>query len=412
MAASSFTPTARTVATTVTGLRDPLSTLSNRIKPDVRDEILLWEPNAAPLTLLTKAFRERRQVENPTFDWIEKDQKPREVEIEGAQTNSDTSIEVVAGQGVRVAKFDVLLNRRTREAFIVTAVSTDTLTVVRGLGAGASDAPSTGVAMNDADLCEIIGNAYEDGDTKGVLKSIKEARNYNFCQIIRQPFGWTRRQKNIGLFGGNDPMTERRWQGIEHKKAIELTAFFGKRNKGLDGTDGANGRAQDTAGGLEEFISSNVYDCGGSEPSKRQFVEFMEEVMKYGEGGYMSGRDAHKWGFFSRRLCTVIEGWAEATGSQVNYTPRDKVLGLRVGTFQSTHGELSIVPMNIFAGLHSKFGFIVDPNHVRFVHMKGGDTQLKTEIEDPSLDGSEEEYLTDCSWEVSIEGAHGLIKNF
>ena len=41
--------------------------LSDRLKIDMRDEILLLEPSAGPLTVLLKQLTNKEQVYNPTF---------------------------------------------------------------------------------------------------------------------------------------------------------------------------------------------------------------------------------------------------------------------------------------------------------------------------------------------------------
>lgn len=384
--------------TIVSGERDPLSTLSSRIKPDVRDEILLWEPEAAPLTLLTGAFKNRREVGNSEFDWIEKDAYPREVTVVGAVTNVATTLTLSAGQGSYIGRFFVLLNRRTREIIHVTSVSTDTPTIVRGIG-------GVGIAMNDGDVLEYIGTAYEDGGGKGDLKSIKEVREWNVCQIFRTPYGFTGRQSNTNMFGGRDPMTERKVQGIEHKKSMELSFFFGKRSK----RSGPNSKGQNVSGGAEFFIRSNVWDLNGIEPTERAFVEWLEFAMKYGTGGQIgtgSGKPM-KWFFASRRWITHIEFWAR---NRIQYKPIDERVGMKVGFLDTTHGTVVLVPMNIFNGEHASYGFLLDMNHVRYVYHQGRDTHINKDIEDKGVDGDEEEYLTDCSLEFSVEAAHGIAK--
>jgi len=394
--APSFVPIDRALPTTVAGQRNFINTLTQRVIADVRDEIIFWEPEAAPLQVLTRGIKETHTVSQYSFDWIEKDPYPREVTVSGSQTSGDVSIELAAGHGGRVGKYWVYKNRRTRENVWVSAITTDTLTVTRGIGGGAA-------AMLDGDILEFIGAAYESGASKGDLRSTKENREYNLCQIIRTAYGWDGRQMNTGLYGGKDTATERRSQAIEHKKSIELAMFFG----GKHDTTGPNGNKLTFMDGVERFIRSNVWDLNGGEPTDRQFVEFMETAMRWGKSGVVNGGGT-KWLFASPRWMTIIEGFAR---DKIQYRPSDQTVGLSVGTYQTVHGTLKIVREPIFNGEHGSYAFLLDMKHIKYVSHEGRDTQLIKNIQANDVDGSEEEYKTDCSIEVQVEGAHALLKN-
>lgn len=395
MASPAFVPAARTSPTMVTDQRDYLQTTTQRIKADVKNKIVMWEPEAAPLTVFTKRLGMTREVSQYSFDTLEKEPLPRLVTISGAHTSTITTVTLATNHGGRVAKYYVVRNTRTGEVFWVSAVSTDSLTVTRAIG-GFSD------AMNDGDVCEIMGSAYEDGASKGTFKSVKETRGYNLTQIVRTGIGFTGRQSVTGLYGGKDPMTERKAQAIEHRKSIEYLMFFGQRHD----TTGPNGKKLSFMGGLNYFLQSNVWNCGGNEPTERQFNEMLEYTMRWGDGGNVFG-SGNKVLFASPRWQTIIESWGR---DKVRYTQGENTLGLKVGTYESVHGQLKIIRQPIFTGKNAQFAFLVDPNHLWYVYHTERDTKLIENIQANDVDGAEEEYLSDVSIEVDLEAAHARLE--
>ncbi len=169
-----FSPNPRSEPTLVANYRGPEDHVSTRVKIDMSDKILWYAPEATPFLTLTGKIKGKRKAFNYKFEWLEKDQKPRKLVVNGAQTDIDTTIEV--DDGDKVSARDVLLNTRTREVMLVTSISTNDLTVTRGIGG--SNAP-----MNDGDFLLIIGSSYADGAASGTPSSITEFSKYNYTQI-------------------------------------------------------------------------------------------------------------------------------------------------------------------------------------------------------------------------------------
>jgi hypothetical protein len=391
-----FTPAARANPTIIVGQRDPGTTVQQRIIADVKDELIFVQPSAAPLTHMTKRFR-KRQVTQFSYDWLEKDVYPRLSDVVGAVLSSDTTINVGAGQGTSIPLNAILVNRRTREHVLVTAVVTDALTVVRGIG-GIQE------VMIDGDKLDFSRAVFEDGSSKGSLKSTKEDRRFNYTEIIRTAYGFTGRQQNTDMYGGKDPATERKAQAIEHSISIEQMLLFGRRHT----RTGAGGKLQTMSGGLEYFITSNVWDLAGNEPNIDQIIEVLEEGMKHGRGGYLSGGTRTKWLFCAPRWSTKFQKMGH---DKIMYRPADDALGIKIGSIMTTHGTLQIVEDPLLTGPeHGGYAFLIDLNHVFYVYHQGRDTKLLDNRQANDVDGMEEEYLTDCGAQVELEFAHMLWK--
>jgi len=392
-----FEPLARTEPTIVSSYRGVEDQISNRVVVDMADKLLLFQPDAQPLLTLTGQIKGKRKAYNLKFEWLEKDFKPRKLTVSGAQTDVATTVNLVAGDGNKVAVNDLLRNLRTGDLMLVTAVATDALTVTRAIG-------GAGVAINDGDILVIIGNSYPDNSTLGTMKSITEYPNFNYTQIFRTPFGFSGRDIVTELFGGDDVMTETKWQAIEHKKSIEYSFFFGKRHL-IAAAGGVKQRTM--TGGLEWGIASNVWNVGGVTLNGRVFNEFLEEGLRWGKGGRLQGGAAKKYLLCSSRWLTEINSWAEA---KLEYRILDASIGFAAMEYKSPHGLVRLVPAPLLDEFAPDYAFLVDVNHLDYVYLRQRDTKLLRGRQENDRDGEAYEYFSDCGLQVQFEQAHALLK--
>jgi hypothetical protein len=392
-----FEALARTEPTPVTGYRAPEDGISNRVVIDMADKILLFMPEAQPFLTLTGKIKGKRKAFNKKFEWLEKDFKPRKLTVSGAQTDVDTSIELVTNDGAKAAANDFVRNTRTGEIFLVSSIATDTLTVVRAIGAA-------GVAMNDGDVLVILGSSYPDNSLIGTFKSITEYPNFGYTQIFRTPFGFTGRDLVTELYGGSDKMNETKWQAVEHKRSIEYAAFFGKRHL-IAAAGGVKDRS--FTGGLEYAIQSNVWNVSGVALNSRVFNEFLEEGLRWGKGGRIQGGAATKYLLCSSRWLTEINGWAEA---KLEYRVLDSTIGFAAMEYKSPHGRVMLLPAPLLDEFHPDYAFLVDVNHVDYVYLRQRDTKLLDNRQENDRDGEAYEYFSDCGFQVEFEQSHALLK--
>jgi hypothetical protein len=389
-----FNPAARTAPTLVTGTRGPENQNTARVVVDMEDEILLYQPEATPLLTLTGRMRKKREAVNPRFDWLEKDEFPRSLEVTAAADSDDTAISVVAGQEARVFTGAVVINLRTGENILVNATPTSGSlgTVVRGIGGGAAD-----IVVGDQLLYAF--SAYEDGAGIGALKSIQEFNEYNYTQIIRTPFGFTGRDLQTELYGGRDEMTETKWQAIEHKKSIEYAMGFGKR-------DTRTGTHQQTfTKGVDNFIVTNRWNVEGVALTERAFVDFLEVGMKWGRGGNQNGSGT-KYLLASSRWLTEINSWV---GDRLRYKPLDEKIGFSAMEYASPHGNVELLRWPLLDYFHPDRAFLLDFNHIRYVYLRGRDTKLFVDRQANDVDGKTNEYLSDCGVQTNFEHAHAAL---
>jgi hypothetical protein len=359
----------------------------------MEDQILLYQPEATPLLTLTGKMRRKRQAINPRFDWLEKDEYPRGLDVTAAQDSDDTSISVVAGQEARVYVGAVVTNLRTGENILIGGTSAGTLSsLTRGVGGGASD-----IQIGDKLLYAF--NAYEDGAGLGSLRSIQEFNFYNYTQIIRTPFGFTGRDLQVELYGGRDEMTETKWQAIEHKKSIEYAMAFGKRHL-ITGT-----HQQTFTDGIDNRIVTNRWNVAGTTLSERAFVEFLEVGMKWGKGGNQNGSGT-KYLLCSSRWLTEINSWV---GDRLRYKVLDDSIGFAAQEFNSPHGNVELIRWPLLDYYHPDRAYLLDLNHVRYVYLRGRDTKLLYDRQANDIDGKTNEYFSDVGCQTEFEHSHAAL---
>ncbi len=385
-------PIPRPAPTVVAGDRGMDNLLPNIIVPDVDPQIQFVRGNSAPLFTVTKAIRGRVEATQREIRWFSKDEYPRNSSVATAAAPADVAVVVAAGEGKFFYKNAEVLNCNTREVFLVKSVATDTLTTT-----------ALKAAMSAGDPLRIIASAHEEGAEKGDLVSIKEGEDSNYLQQFRTAWGHTGRDMNTKLWTGKDPTTEKAWQQIKHNQDIEEAFLWGQ--KALYAGVYVAGRELTMTAGADSFIRTNIMQLSNTVPTETQFLYWMEDVLDYGKGGYVAKGDGSKWLFASPRWVSIINAWAH---NKIEYTNADKRVGLKIGYWDCSHGTLVIVRHPLLRGpVHGGYCYALDLNHITYRYHTGRDTQLRADIQAPSADAKEWEYLTDAGLQFELEMAHG-----
>jgi hypothetical protein len=391
-----FEPNPRTDPTIITAYRGPEDHVADRVVVDMQDRVLLYMPSATPFLTITGGIKGKRKAVNRRFEWLEKDYKPRTVLDTAGITPTGATLTVSDADGDKLAANDIIKNTRTGDIALVTAEAAGSVTVTRAIGG----AGQVGVA---GDTWLILGSSYPDNSEIGTFKSITEYPEFNYTQIFRTPFGFTGRDLVTELYGGNDKMTETKWQGVEHKRSIEYSLLFGKRH--LIAAS-APTHERTFTGGLEWGINTNVWDVNDVSLTKRSFDEFLEEALRWGDGGYLKGVGT-KYLFHAARWGTEINSWAD---DKLEYRVLDKQYGMKATEYVSPHGRVMLVHAPILDENNKDMAFLVDVNHVDYVYLRQRDTKLLSDREANSLDGEAYEYFSDVGLQVEFEQSHAILK--
>lgn len=321
---------------------------------------------------------------------------PRFDTLSASCTSAATSVGATNNAYFRVG--DGVRNTTTGEFLEVTGVSASAIGVNRGIGGttAASAASATGLF--------IVNNANAEGASLRTIKTVKLVNQSNYAQIIRTPFGITGTELASKLYGqySDDRVRLQHKYGLEHERQIEATAFFGAKKEDTT-TSGAPKR---WAGGMYEYISTNVYNAAGALSRANFENSFLRAGFRYGSD--------RKVLFASPLLMQAIDGFAwnggaSATMRVTENSPASE-FGVAVKTYVCSQGTVDIVMKrhwNDSTDL-SGYGFLVDIDSVYYRPLR--DTKLLLERQAPDADKIEDEYLTECSFEILHERRHALIK--
>jgi Family of unknown function (DUF5309) len=395
---------------TQTVIRAPESTenipATRRVR-DVSDRLAYLDPDSAPLTVITMRGKSRVAI-NTKFEWGDKELPARWDAINGGLLAAgDTTLTVDNAKFFSVG--DIVNVVRTGEKFRVATVTTPgTITVVRGVGS------TSAAALLDNDDLQIIGNAYQEGDLSGPVKSHTENMLFNYLQIVRTPLGATRSEENSeNYFQAGKRVGLRREKAIEHKIDLERTALFGERNIDVASTD--NPRRY--TGGIFFFLTglsttAVIKDFGGL-VTEAEMEDFMQSVFQpTGSGDTRTFIASPLW-------ISILD---QIAAGRMQVVDRAETYGVTVRQWITAHGSFQIVKHRLLenspvpAGTvggpfgYAGYGLALDLGQLTYRFLANSNTSLHEDIHARDYDGWKDEYLTEMGWQIELAKVHGVAK--
>lgn len=385
----------------LTGLQDDSTILSNRRVVDMNPVIAELDPDQSQFTTMLMKLSSRPAFSSKV-EWLEDQYVPRTTTLAASATSSAGTISVATGTGAYFISGDVCRIVSTGEAVSVSAApATDTVGITRAIGATAAASAASG-----GDIV-ILGNAALQGASLPTRRQTKKTNAYNYTQIVRSSYGFTNTLAASKLYGGNEPMLERKKKAVEHKRKIESILFFGPRALSTTGTN-----PQGWSGGAIEYISTNSKNPAG-QVTKATFDGYMDSLFAHGENG-------SKVFFAAPLVARIIStygssglgsawGTPDVQGASVKFGV--KVDGFISGAYGTNLPIIVKREWNDFAQTTSgygSYGFGIDLSYTTLRPLR--DTVLLTNRQANDADTIDEEYLTEFSLEFQQEAAHLLVK--
>lgn len=368
---------------------------------DMDEKIRVLFPDDTQFTTMMSRLPSRQAIREKV-NWLEEEDFPRIVTGD-AQTSGSTTLNLSAGQGKYTQANDLLRNMRTGEAIRISVVTTDALTIARGIGSIAA------AATNAGDSYLVISDAQPQGSDFPTARYLARVLGFNYTQITRTPWTFTGTQTAIELYGGREPAKEAKRQARVHKKKWEANAFWGARSfVAASVAPSGNGEPQGTAGGMIEYISTFKRDANGP-LTANWFDLLLMDVMQYGS--------ENKVFFAAPLLVLSMSAWNRAgMGAQWDPSPRD-VHGVKVDAFISgAYGyRIPVVVKKEFGQFptankgYGTYGFLVDMDYVERRPLRDRDTKLLTEQQPKGKDTYAAEYMTEATFEIAHERAHAIV---
>jgi hypothetical protein len=380
------------MATILEGMVDDQDVLSNQRVVDMSEKLYLLEPDASPLTSMLMKLN-KKNARSTKIEWISNELMPRVTTLAASATSAATTATVATGTGDYFNVGDVWRIATVGMNIGITAVSTDTI------GFAAVGSVSAVSAASGVDLVK-VGNANAQGATGRTVNITKRVHNYNYTQILRNNWEFTESLLASEQYQSDDLTLERRKKLIEHKAEIEHTLWFGRRD--LDGTTGY-------CGGFTDYVTTNTTSVGGG-LTQAIFETFLREGFRYG---------SKKKVFFAAPLVqSALSSFA--LGKLAPPSPDISKWGVHTRQYQSGAGyQVDIVYLAEFQDFQTSlsqfggWGFLVDMEDVRYRPLNGNgrnrDTKMLTKRQENDRDSTEEEYLTEFSFEIGNEKNHAYL---
>jgi hypothetical protein len=361
--------------------------------PDMDERIAELDPNEAPLVTLTKKLRKRPALA-PKVEWLEHEPYPRFDVLSASAASNATTLPITNGNYFRVG--DLIRNTNTGGAWEVTATAAGNITVGSPLGAVTPGAHTSG------DEIFIVGNTNAEGSGLREIKTPKLANAFNYCEIVRHPYGLTGTEAATKLFGGPDQTRLKAEAAIEHMRAWEQIALTGAKSENLT----VSGKPKRTAGGLIEFVTTNVTNAGGT-LTEATFQTFLRSGFRYGSGGAYQGR---KLLLASPLVISALEGFARSTIKTETADGRASTFGIQMSTYVSGQGEVDIVrePWLNDSINYKGYAFLIDLDAIEYRPLR--ETTHLTDRQSPDTDKMENEWLTEGTFVFKQERRFAVLK--
>lgn len=382
----------------VTGGRRTDSVASDQRYIDIAKPILLLEPDAAPLTVITKSLSSK-PAGDPKFKWVEDERDVRFDQINNGAGYTNAATELVVDTGELFYVGALVVVPRTNEIIRIKKVEGNTLKeVTRGYSG------STAAALVDNDPLYIMGVAAEENTTSFAARSFNPVTKENLTQVFK-----TSVQASGTWLSSSNQTTPHDWvhqhkkANIEHLVSMESAFLFGKAKE----ETGPEGGKLRTTGGVLSFLTANNQSAGG-ELTEKEWEEFVRTICRYGN---------KKTVFCSALVLSVINNFAVGRLQSIQ-ADRDTTYGVSVMEYICAHGTVKLVKHNLlegatWGGYAIALDYTDNPPEYRPLDGDGPggsrDTHLKPNIQSPELDGQKDEILTEAGIAVKQIKRGGVL---
>jgi hypothetical protein len=402
-----------------------------------RQNILYLYPNGmTPLTAILSMMGSKK-VNDPQFHWWTEQIGSVSGAITGIFTVPDLSVAYVsggvAGDVIYAAVAATLANRiraghqillrdatdyRVDVVGKVSSVSTSGATSTLAIILLEDDDNSSAHDLSDADNLLVIGNINSEGAEMPNAIALNPTKHYNYTQIFRSPLSITRTARSTNLRTGDDYQKAKRECLEMNSIEMELAFLWGIMTERI----GDNGKPERTTQGVINFIRNNApgnvddytlnptyagqaWTVGGETWLKAM----LELIFRYGA---------------EDKLCLCgsgallgIDALAQTSG-QINLAPAQKTYGMQIKTWITPFGTIHMKthPLFSFDATTRNMMVILEPKELEYKFIQDttfyGESSAKQHPEGYGhrrIDGTEEEYLTECGLEFGFPLKCGIL---
>ncbi len=360
--------------TTVAGIA------STRLKVDMADVIYNYEAQGAPL-FVTLSMLSKEEAINKTVAWHTDELVPKFARINagGGYLSTDVTFTVDTPGGSYVNSGWLCQITRTGETFLTTTGGSATTIVAAARSWGNVAA----AALVDNDEILIIGPAYAEGATLGAAITTTEVQYTNNLHTVRHNWSMGGLLKELasrgGTYAGDDSKRQREKMVATHKRALELALLTSEAA---------------TSSGTATMYGVLPWNARYATGNTNTATTLTEAVFEAGnEVWFRGGESESRVLMCSRKVHGIVNQFA---GSIQRTKSGQKMYGLRITDYTSAHGDIALVRNVALEGdEYGKYAFGFDPKAVKL--KVGRDSRIIKDRQGTSVDGYEEEILTDIS---------------
>lgn len=334
------------------------------------------------------------QLTSKIHYWFMKQPYSSKLIASAAANNTATSITV--DKGAVVEPSSVIMNTKTNEYMFVSAVSGNTLTVVRGF------AESTAAAVTQNDELLYLGTAKKEGSLAPNPKYRRGVPRMNYSQIFRNGWGTTRTAEHIKFITGNKA-TENKEDAVSmHAQDIEMALLLGR--KSLNQVDGSE--VLSTMDGLTSIVKNNTALTAAAT------LDSIQEWMYSNFETCPEGVPNERVVMTSLNVLYILNKLIREAGS--SYYPigtATKVYGLDVYALQLPGmQEVKILAHPLFSQTESlsKSMLIYHPGLIKIGYMTDAEIKDATPV---GMDGQANVITSELTLEYADENTGGVLSN-
>lgn len=334
------------------------------------------------------------QLTSKIHYWFMKQPYSSKLIASAAANNSATSITV--DKGAVVEPSSVIMNTKTNEYMFVSAVSGNTLTVVRGF------AESTAAAVTQNDELLYLGTAKKEGSLAPNPKYRRGVPRMNYSQIFRNGWGTTRTAEYIKFITGNKA-TENKEDAVSmHAQDIEMALLLGR--KSLNQVDGSE--VLSTMDGLMSIVKNNTALAAAAT------LDSIQEWMYSNFETCPEGVPNERVVMTSLNVLYILNKLIrEASSSYYPIGTATKVYGLDVYALQLPGmQEVKILAHPLFSQTESlsKSMLIYHPGLIKIGYMTDAEIKDATPV---GMDGQANVITSELTLEYADENTGGVLSN-
>jgi hypothetical protein len=360
---------------------------------DVSDLIGIISPYEMPL--LDALGDPREEATSTHHEWLEDELLPNKDAInDSTYTNPTSDTDFVVDHGSRCRVGDQIQVEGSEELMLVTAVNSNTLTVVRGY------AGTTAEALADNKVINLLGNAALEGGDKPSDRFTTRTRRGNYTQIFTAAVEVSGTDVAASQLGLSDEMDYQKQERLrELLRDLENTVING--GQPTSNPEGSSS-VRRSMKGIIKHLATNVFHTGDSDfPTGNDLDEAkINYVLRKIWEGSSGNVDLIVVGGFQKRKINAF------CADSRSYAANDTTFTNMVSIYESDFGVCRIITTR---WIPQDAALLLDSSRVSVLPLAGRSFHFKPLASSGDYECGE--LIGEYTLEIKNEAAHGLIRD-